>query len=362
MSPTGRLSLKLSVILIPIIMFCSTIVVLKINNLSAIKFIVMSPTNTTLTTKINKNIDFLDINHPIHNLRTAYIEDNYTFFCDFHPKKTKLFLSTNHKTGTRLLSNVIFKEIFSHYSQKCNNKTWKGWGFDKSIHVNSTEIKKWIQELEINNFKNSNKYWIILNMIRDPIDTVLSGYNYHKITSEPWVRPKISNLRQFDDLCIKMINFIRKYYPFYMDKSIKNIYLTEPLIKGIETEFYRYQICVFNRINTSYHIINDELIPKYINDKTKGFANLKMEYDYNNMLQSIFDILGIFDIMDRKQILNKLKNVQSKVGHTKNNHVTSGTYNKTKQIHALLNDNDKCIVMKQDTLYLNYDWKYNQYC
>ena len=73
-----RLSLKLSIILIPILILCSSIVVLKINNLSIIKFIVVPSTNSTLTAKMNnKNFDFLDINHPIHNLTMAYIEDNY---------------------------------------------------------------------------------------------------------------------------------------------------------------------------------------------------------------------------------------------------------------------------------------------
>ena len=184
-----------------------------------------------------------------------------------------------------------------------------------------------------------------------------------------------------------MVDFIRKYYPFYLNKSIQNIYLKESLMNGIEIEFYRYQMCVFNRINTSYHIINDELIPKYISDKTKGFANLKMEYfqtSYSDTMQLIFDLLGIFDVMDRNQIFSKLQILQSKVDKKQNKvinnrimpnknrrndriyrrdgHITSGTYNKIEQIDALLSDIERCLSMKQDTFHLDYDWKYDQYC
>eukprot|EP01083_Nonionella_stella_P261114 889456_1 len=53
------------------------------------------------------------------------------------------------------------------------------------------------------------------------------------------------------------------------------IYKKEDVMKGIEIEYYRYAMCAFEHINSSYHVSKDELIPKYKSDGFKAFVNIR---------------------------------------------------------------------------------------
>ena len=74
--------------------------------------------------------------------------------------------------------------------------------------------------------------------------------------------------------------------------------------------------------------------------------------------------------MDKMQTANL--NSGNNTIKNKQDHITRGTYNKTEQIDALLNNNqinekqaDKhigCQILKMETFMLGYQWKYNDYC
>eukprot|EP01084_Bolivina_argentea_P161694 281460_1 len=69
-------------------------------------------------------------------------------------------------------------------------------------HVQLIKIQRQSRAALINEFVDdyaqnaSVKYLIVLYMIRDPVDTILSGYNYHQNTSEIWTHQPIIKSRR----------------------------------------------------------------------------------------------------------------------------------------------------------------------
>ena len=340
----------------------------------------------------SNNIYFLDndrktanvTNLLLSNLHHKYTLDNYSFFCDFNSNITKIFLGTNHKTGTRLFHKVLFFHIFNAWAMKCKYKTKFPYTFSSrhrlddissykgSKHHTSKEIKKFEQSFTNDPFA---KYLIMINAIRDPLDTVLSGYNYHKRGDEPWTRQIISKMgRRCDfnfctNFCWKLVQFMTDKYPQYLNKSLNDIYKNEEIERGLIIEYQRYKQCEYDQINGSYHMIKDVLIPKYENDVEAGvgFVSVRLENfkeSFNETLKLIMDVLGVLNDNDRNFLLEGLEKhniYQHKLRDDVDEmdiHATMGSYNKSEQIDVMLRDKERCLEMMILTKSLDYEWKY----
>ena len=132
---------------------------------------------------------------------------------------------------------------------------------------------------------------------------------------------------------------------------------------GLYLEYNRYFSCQYNAVYGTYKLINN-----LQNKQNKNLVtqNIKLEdfmsdvsYDYNmeTMILNTIGINGKNDILSLTKVLaRKEKN------KNKNKHVTSGKYDKQKQIHALLSNIDRCNIIKNATFILDYQWNYALYC
>ena len=313
-----------------------------------------------------------------------YKYDNYSFICDFNETITKILTITNHKTGTIFFLHLIMNNIFNYWAHKCiynkQNQTYIYDGnlhtkrdvfktsFSASGHGDSYKVSSFFQKSEN---KQDTKYIIILNIIRDPVDTVLSGYNYHKITNiEAWTAIKISTKRSRGP-CHEFKHFMQKNFIQYFDRSFNDIYQNENISEGLKIEYYRYYFCNYPKINGSYHTIEDVLKPKYKYDTSKVLKNIRLgsfKLDFNASLNVIFDAFGILDIENRNNLLNILQGANAyhsngkKIDKQTKKHMTDGKYDKNAQIDALLSDLILCQRLKIHTFSLGYPWKYEHYC
>lgn len=123
--------------------------------------------------ELNDDITLCDKNHDI---------------CDINPKD--IGFGVHHKSGTHLFRSFV-EEIEQFYNYKCNRTTDK-------FHITEQETTHfkffyslhptWAQANHYsNNYGNKTDYpriKILFHAIREPVNMILSGYNYHKSVSE----------------------------------------------------------------------------------------------------------------------------------------------------------------------------------
>ena len=293
--------------------------------------------------------------------------------CDLN--LSNIALGTHHKTGTVLIVWNFRKYIINYYKQQCPNH-------------NVGEILKFIclSLYETNNIiKMSNPYHIsLIHSIREPVDTILSGFNYHVINMrEIWLhRPllqwinkqlyilnrspnniKAKNLYLNAKTVYNAINSIKNIYNITNNKTIYEIYniLNDNNKQyGLYVEYQRYINCEFPDIISVYNRINEinNNNNKYIHAKNFRLENFK--HYYKQTCYQVMDVLGIKNESDRANLYETMK----KSGNIKkNSHATQGSYNKTEQIYLLLTkDIKQCLHIKNMTIALNYLWQYTQFC
>ena len=152
----------------------------------------------------------------------------------------------------------------------------------------------------------------------------------------------------------------------YLNDTLLNIYNNHNLSIGIEIEYYRYIECVFNEIYDSYNLI-EQMISKYKENNYVHLKNIRLEHlltNFDETILSILDIIGIIDDINRNNVLQLLQSFD--VTHSKNSkteqHITTGTYDKSKQIDILLGNVERCKLLQNMTIQLNYRWTYFTYC
>eukprot|EP01084_Bolivina_argentea_P138055 243141_1 len=296
-----------------------------------------------------------------------YKQTNFNFFCDYNPNKTILFTGTHHKTGT-FINSYIINSILTHWTIKCLDMkdnvikyTYHTLYNMNSIgdeHINVFGIRERLKKWQKQN------HFIVLHYIRKPIDTILSGYNYHKICDEFWTQETIVNMTYKINFCNAMHSIIKEMnMSWYINNSLQDVYNNNNISIGIQIEYNRYIECEFKDIDNVYHYIKDELIPKYVDNKFVHLINIRLEnfgINYNETVDTILDTVGILDQVER----NKLKNTiyGFSINHNHNVHITKGTYDRKTQIHFLLKNKKRCDILKTKTLSLDYNWEYNNYC
>ena len=320
--------------------------------------------------------------------RDKYLATNYSFFCDANV--SSIMGATNHKTGTYLFQHIIMYNIFNYYKQKCVYKNHKNannkirYRIDQNLrcpslyndngHASQSTINSFLRRsLKSNHNSNDSNsgHIVILNLIRDPVETVLSGYNYHRDCKESWTWALPINITRINHLCGNVIPYIESIDNRFVSYTLSKLYKSiANLSIGIDIEYYRFIQCEYPRIVTSYEIMKKFEI-KYLNQTRMHLKNIRLEdfqINFNATLNTIFDVLGIYsDNNENRSILLDAFQESDLYHHnvTKGKqveHITKGTYNKTQQINALLINKERCESLKNYTMTLDYVWKHNDYC
>lgn len=299
--------------------------------------------------------------------------------CDIDPRN--ILFGGHHKSGSILFCGQISTHFFEYIYTKCNYTF-----LNKNPNKDPFRLNKRI-DLTVNHIKqhifSKSKVIIILNLIRNPIDTILSGYNYHKNTimttqkTEEWAfrnalkfGPKFKNLLML--ACVKYkIELWNCHYSF--------------ILNHINLE--NGQICEFNRYMNFTLIEGIWPTYKYIKDQNK--ENIYQTYRQNNnnkiiimrnfqyeninenfelFMNELFDLFKINNILDRKMLLKKLKQydkndnrtfVQTEYGKR---HITESKFDKKMAIELLLNQTQRCSELKYLTVELGYKWLHGNFC
>merc|ERR1711971_56208 len=120
-----------------------------------------------------------------------YASTNFSFICDFNRRTSKLFTGAHHKTGSSLLNVYFVNTLIKYYIAQCIASqsetnamipTTKRDRFDVEWrighgHTDANKLRSFVASR-----RNSEQHFVILHLIRRPIDTVLSGYHYHAVT------------------------------------------------------------------------------------------------------------------------------------------------------------------------------------
>ena len=116
---------------------------------------------------------------------------------------------------------------------------------------------------------------MIINIIRAPIDTILSGYNYHLFSDEKWLKKPLLRLLKAANAVIKyrearhlrLIDFKQTHLKcnalVYINKTnvsndtVSNIYNNHNMSFGLYLEYNRYFSCQYDAVYGTYKLIND---------------------------------------------------------------------------------------------------------
>lgn len=336
----------------------------------------INPKQTGITTRINDTATNYQHSHADHSI------------CDMNPGN--ILLGAHHKTGTVLLTSFIKGKINKYITKKCTNSPQKSTTkIATSLGLNQYQINNFISQHDINKDKI-----VIINMIRSPIDTILSGYNYHlnPPDHETWLKTplyemlnwadnilafrkrrgkQIIDTRQTKLKCqsltmLKTLNSTGITNTFEdVDFTIYNMYHQYNLSIGLHLEYNRYFTCEYDDIYESYKKLNEL---SSIGDENIVAKNIELEKfmgsqkSYDIALRNILKTIGINHKNDMNHLMNKLAKTKINRAPKTSNHVTDGKYNKTLQIKVLLSNIEHCHKLRNKTRTLGYEWEYMQYC
>ena len=338
--------------------------------------------------------------------------------CDIAYKSHLLF-GSHHKTGSMLLLHLIgHKGIVHLLRKKCEeNKAYHShyrhdpwyspnW-FQPKYHLTAAKIHYFMADSGKKVWRNQRRFpkdtqdyhYVILNIIRNPIDTILSAYNYHRNGQEQWNIIAISNITTIEAAydnaasfyCSKntLMRLMRErlkdedWRRFGDGVDINNITLQQlysfsDLNVGIAFEYERYSYCCFDEIYGSYHeierlMMNETYMEhKKYNESLMHLYNFRTEdfvQDYNGTVGILLDKIGIIWEKERIDFIDRFQeyDVHNPKAYTmkqkkKRHHITDGKFNKTLQREILLRDKERCAMLKKQTEMLDYNWTFKQFC
>merc|ERR1712154_104061 len=91
--------------------------------------------------------------------------------------------------------------ISENYIQKKCDMCRGGWS---TGHINAQQFRSRVTNFDRNSHSSKHRQLILLLFNRNPVDTVISGFNYHKNCTEWWTRVPIINMKYRNDYCTKM--------------------------------------------------------------------------------------------------------------------------------------------------------------
>ena len=137
---------------------------------------------------------------------------------------------------------------------------------------------------------------------------------------------------------------------------------------GIIWEYERF-VCL-----EGPEMLNGYLFVKHLiglNDNNifaENFSLEQFEIDFNRTCNKLLNILGIDREEEKRMLMDKLiKTDQNSIKFDSSkefaqNHVTKRLYNKTAEVDILLDDNHRCLYLKNMTNMLRMNWTFDKYC
>eukprot|EP01083_Nonionella_stella_P041923 113472_1 len=364
----------------------------------------------------------------------------------------------HHKTGYALSIHIR-----SHICSFCNS----------SCNPQNPIYKSFLAEIKVQNMSqtldtNDLNHTVLLHFMRTPVDTILSGFYYHRKAREPWLmKPihtsmyghhRVLNPHLFNDLIHSRVdetNYYHKYYQsvsrdvelcfivpnitdglnrFYrrnisvllpdMSDTVKHLLgYTQPL--GLFWEFIRYFNCEWasqylmnqigikyfghyhtfnmsffathdgfryniNRLMDALNIVNTERnvemlrkhgangSPSYIDEERTqllhrlGREDLSSRRHLGNARAEAHALAmkQHFQKVNRTSLWEHLQrgkraypNVMASFRHRSHQHVTKGTFDKEQAAEVLLTlDHSVCDIIKNMTIWLEFEWNYSEFC
>ena len=255
--------------------------------------------------------------------------------------------------------------------------------FHNSYHLDAYTIDKWLKRFKaLKKYAGKEKHHlVIINIIRNPVDTIISAYNYHYQGLEGWTQVSLQQIahRKFnfqekkENTCTsQLFTNLTASMGLSSNVSIQRLYkdiLTTKM--GINFEYLRYTHCCFDEIYSSYNRINDLLnfnhsIFDYWDTNNMHFHTFRVEqfaHEFDETCQSLMDKLGILGTKDRHNLLKKLHKYDlhsmSSKRIRRSKHITKGKYDKKAQLKLLLTDVNQCDDLKHKTELLGYQWQFD---
>merc|ERR1712228_375847 len=306
---------------------------------------------------------------------SSSLPDEQANICDIN--LSHIMFGTHHKSGTVLFNRFFRNYIGDYIHSKCPNIS-SAISTDNGLSVRV-----------INDFmsQHSQDDIVIFHVIRDPIDMILSGFNYHLKANEKWLhKPLLKELQHRQSvsryqskgnfttetalhlLCSAQIIFnlieSNDSTNHMVNYTIQQIYNALDTKSGIYYEYKRFVKCNYDvDIHDSYLRIKE--LANYPNI---GAANMRLESfanHYNESCRKLLNMMQINDKLDQIKLLDAMSQSDKSRAPNKpsiNNHATDGTFDKQKQIEFLIEDRWRCLHLKNMTLLLDYTWKYSKYC
>ena len=295
--------------------------------------------------------------------QSDYVSTNFTV-CQI----PNTFVGTHHETGFTLfrkINGIIQAKRNENCKHQINKNETKPVA-TKSAYHDGNGFNAWLTKT-VNQIKPI-RHTAIMHIFRNPMDTILSGYNYHKVCGEGWAsRDKIkdSELHIFSNFKQKM----KELNANYSNMTLQNVLNTESMEIGIEIEYFRYLLCEHPLIQSSFEAVQHVSI-NFANDKFVHASTFRLEEFVQNFIETagiLMDVQGIFDEEQREGIMDKLQaqNLYDNRNDTEKDphavkHQTRGSYDRKKQISALLSNEMRCKSIKQMVESLNYEWIYKK--
>jgi hypothetical protein len=195
------------------------------------------------------------------------------------PKKL-IIHCCHHKTGTYVMMKIL-RNVCNHFRLKfqyCSQKKLK----------NDTDI--WMENHSKIDFSKINRPIIGSHMIRNPCGIIISAYEYHKITDEPWANEKIEKV---DNMTYKnILNFLNEKKGIYFE--MKNQLFRESS-KNTIMDIYNWNYNMPNFLETKY----EDLMSDFNGTLTRIFKH----YGFTStMITTALKIAAIHNIHNKDQI------------------------------------------------------------
>ena len=170
------------------------------------------------------------------------------------PKRVPIYLFGHHKCGTKLFGKIFLKMAIEY-----------GWSYSsvnrKDSRIPNSDIVFFLNS-RINPAELPEEY-IGIHIVRDPRDILVSGYLYHKRTTEPWCTnknrqikkkidyPQVPNSQMHRELSWKI-----KYLESLGKKSYKEILNERDELSGLLFELNNY--CAWTLSDMKHSVIDRE--------------------------------------------------------------------------------------------------------
>lgn len=215
--------------------------------------------------------------------------------------------------------------------------------------------------------------YVVIMMVRKPLDVILSGYNYHasgkerEWTSMPFLLKDYPLFYCFRDVWNPhehVLSNTTTMYREYQKGYVDNYRDHDALQKGLYFEFTRFMNCQWPIHLEMYQEIKHNKHHQYrwpLFLRFEWFA----EYDYAESIRYLLDQIG--EPMHRHRILSQINPLDKCSSGIKNgacNHMSRGKFDKQLQIKLLMDYDERiCPLLKNMTLSMDGKWvEMEDYC